>query len=384
MTRYSNNAVANLLADTVTGSEGTRKVRAELSGGEINVDNNSIDTSGYIGKASGTNGDFVVAYASASTITLSGLPNSISSVTADDIVSIVEIGTSGAVLYTYTRDDVTITASGTDPTTLTLSGTSFTNFVATSTFIVYTNIARDTDSNVEIPPYTHSSARKDFTATFYSTTTITLAGVSETLTNENLVFVRVTDTAGTTSVTYVNGQNGVVMSVSGNVVTITGAGTPFASGDTYDLGVNITKKAYDSSLDVNKTIAQNPLWSRYTDFETLVSAQDLTAAYADFGSEINMQGYTHLRVGIVADVNNSDNVTLKLLGLDELGGSDEYEIEGGTTQALWTTGASDSKFSYTFDVKGSSFVQLQAIAGTVGATPGDLTVVISKVWKGGN
>jgi len=97
-----------------------------------------------------------------------------------------------------------------------------------------------------------------------------------------------------------------------------------------------------------------------------------------------MQGYTHLRVAIVADVNNSDNVTLKLLGLDESGGSDEYEIEGGTTQALWTTGASDSKFSYTFDVKGTPFIQLQAIAGTVGATAGDLTIVINKVWKGGN
>jgi hypothetical protein len=125
----------------------------------------------------------------------------------------------------------------------------------------------------------------------------------------------------------------------------------------------------------------NPIWSRYTDSELLVTAQDLTAVYADFGSEIDMTGYTHLRVAIVADVNTSDNVTLKVLGKDESAGTNEYELEGGTTQELWTTGAADMKISYTFDVKGTPIIQLQAIAGTLG-TAGDLTITITKIWRG--
>ena len=37
----------------------------------------------------------------------------------------------------------------------------------------------------------------------------------------------------------------------------------------------------------------------------LVTAQDLTDTYADYGAVIDMRGYTHLRVGIVLDVNDS-------------------------------------------------------------------------------
>jgi hypothetical protein len=124
------------------------------------------------------------------------------------------------------------------------------------------------------------------------------------------------------------------------------------------------------------------VWNQYTDAETLVSAQDLTDAYADFGSEIDMRGFTHLSVYITTDVNDSENVTLKLLGKHTSAGTDEYELNGGTTQALWTTGASDSKVHYEFDVKGVAFIQLQAIAGTVGGTAGDLTISITKVFKG--
>ena len=112
--------------------------------GDVNVDSVSNDTSGYIGKASGTNADFTTAYASGTTLTCSGLPTGVTAITAADIVSIQQIATSGAVTNTYTRDDVTITAAGTDPTTLTVTGATF---VATDTFIVYTNIPRPVTLN---------------------------------------------------------------------------------------------------------------------------------------------------------------------------------------------------------------------------------------------
>lgn len=120
-------------------SDGSLKTTATISG-DVNVDNNSVDTSGLVGKASGTNADFVTAYASGTTLTCSSLPTGVNSLTADDVVAVLQIATGGAVTNTYTRDDITLSASGTDPTTFTVSGATF---AATDTFVVYTNIQRD-------------------------------------------------------------------------------------------------------------------------------------------------------------------------------------------------------------------------------------------------
>ena len=122
-------------------ADGSLKTTATISG-DVNVDNTSLSTDGYVGKASGTNADFTTAYASGTTITLSSLPSGVTAITADDIVSIQQIATDGSVTNTYTRDDITLTAAGTDPTTLTVTGATFVN---TDTFVVTTNIQRETE-----------------------------------------------------------------------------------------------------------------------------------------------------------------------------------------------------------------------------------------------
>ena len=128
----------------VEDDEGNVALRTTATiSGDVNVDSVSIATSGYVGKASGTNGDFTTAYASGTTITASSLPSGVSALNDDDIVSIVQINSSGEVQNTYSRDDVTITTSGTDPTTITVTGATF---GATDSFIVYTNINRAVES----------------------------------------------------------------------------------------------------------------------------------------------------------------------------------------------------------------------------------------------
>jgi len=220
----------------------------------------------------------------------------------------------------------------------------------------------------------------DFNAVYTSNVTITLSGVPITITdNSQIKYIMMVPAAGQAKI-FVNGSGGVTITHAANVLTITGAGTPFTAGDVYEVGINGTTKAYDLSTDANKTINLVNVWNRYTDPEVLVTAQDLTDTYADYGADIDMRGYTHLRVGIVLDVNDSSNITLKALGLNEAGGIDEFEIEGGTTQAIPHT--ADAKYSYEFNVKGSPFVQLQAKAETVGAIAGDLTISITKIWKG--
>ncbi len=222
----------------------------------------------------------------------------------------------------------------------------------------------------------------DFTATYTSSSTLTLSGVPISINDSSQIAYIKQVKVDNTSRTYVNGANDITLAYSAGVITIYEKGTAATSlvaGDVYEVGINGNSKGYDLSTDANKTISLVNVWDRYTDPEVLVTAQDLTDAYADFGAEIDMRGYTHLRVGIVLDVNDSSNITLKALGLNEAGGIDEFEIEGGTTQAIPHT--ADAKYSYEFDVKGSPFVQLQAKAETVGATAGDLTLTISKIWK---
>ena len=115
--------------------------------GDINIDSTSVSTSGIMGKDSGTNADFVSAYASATTLTCTTLPSGVSAIKADDVVSIVQVATSGAVTKTYSRDDSIITAAGTDPTTLTVTGAVF---LVTDTFVVYTNIPQARGDKVDL------------------------------------------------------------------------------------------------------------------------------------------------------------------------------------------------------------------------------------------
>jgi len=109
---------------TVVGSK--EGLDVNMIAGTVDITAQSTDVSGFVGKAS--NGDFVTAYASGTTITLSTLPYGVSAIDADDIVSIVQIATDGSVTTIYSRDDAAITTSGTDPTTVTVSGATFVSF----------------------------------------------------------------------------------------------------------------------------------------------------------------------------------------------------------------------------------------------------------------
>jgi len=138
---YSSTArkVMVLGADGITQATNSNPLPTSATiSGDIDVSSSSVDTSGYIGKASGTNGDFTTAYASATSITASSLPTDVNSLTNQDIITVVQI-TSAGVATTFSRDDQAINCSGTDPTTITVAGATFSS---SDTFIIYTNIAK--------------------------------------------------------------------------------------------------------------------------------------------------------------------------------------------------------------------------------------------------
>lgn len=219
----------------------------------------------YVGKPS--NGDFVTAYASATTIDFTVLPFDVIDIVDEDIEIVKQISTAGKVTKTYTRDDLNMSVT---TNTLTVTGATF---ISTDTFIVYTNIPRPSDiySAGITPDYKIGSW--DGSVTYASSTTITLAGAYPTISyNSQVAYIKFTDDTLHTGEIFRNGQNGVVIEHSGGVLTIVGAGTPFAATNDYEVGLSATPIAADLGQDTVKTSVKNQGYAHYTDVETKIEA----------------------------------------------------------------------------------------------------------------
>jgi len=129
--------IADAIITDINGNEAVRTT-ATMSG-DVNVDQTSINVNAYVGKPLGTNGDFVTARTGDTTFTCATLPVGVAAIKSEDIELIRQISAAGVVVASYSRDDVTITVAGTDPTTVTVAGAVF---GATDTIIVYTNISK--------------------------------------------------------------------------------------------------------------------------------------------------------------------------------------------------------------------------------------------------
>jgi len=347
--------------------------------GDVNVDSTSVNTGGgLVGKASGTNADFTTAYASATTITISGLPSYVAALTDEDIEVVRQIATTGAVTATYSRDDATMSIT---TGVLTVTGATF---AASDTFVILTNVPRlqtttdgylkvDATLDAELPiPQAEFKSPTDFTATYTSSTTITLSALPITITDDSqIVYIKYIPTGGSLANYLVSGMNGVTITESSSVLTVNGAATPFASGDVYEVGINAQRKAYDSSNDLIKTQDQSPVWSRYTDQVALIgSAQELDATPTDLGSEIDMRGYNQLGLWLTVDIGTSTDVTIRLLHKHTSAGAEEYrEIYLGSPSSNITTislndyqvaSDADQLFKFNIPVSATSpYIQIQ-------------------------
>lgn len=111
--------------------------------------------------------------------------------------------------------------------------------------------------------------------------------------------------------------------------------------------------------------------------KVLIADQVLTGSYADIGGENDVSNETIVCIYIAADVNLSEDVLLKGVGLNETGGT-EYDIDGYSETTLWTSGASDFNKGYEFDTGAYPIIKFKVIAGTVGGTPGEISAVLTK------
>jgi len=224
----------------------------------------------------------------------------------------------------------------------------------------------------------------DFTATYTSTSTITLSSLPFTISDSSqLVYVKQI-LSGNTSVIYVNGSGGVTLSVSSNVLTVYKSGaaiTALASGDAYEIGINSQKKAYDPSTQSNMESTLNPEYAHYTDPELLVTASDIvatTTVYKDQGAEIDMTGYNTLGVFVKFTVNDSATNTIKLLAKHTSAGTEEF-VQETAGDYIKTLGDASINIYYEFSTNHNiPIFQIQSTATTVGDTEGTLEIYITK------
>ena len=250
--------------ETAGGNTAVRVVGSSGSS-QIDVNNQSVDVGGYIGKASGTNADFTTAYASATTITLSAFPTDVSAFVGDDIVTVEQYSTAGVQTARYSRDDAIFSIAG---NVLTVSGATFTN---TDTFVIYTNVARPSGGSSgssaggsgiivgnEIGTYAFDASAQ----------TVTITGMSTLKLEDIQQITNVTDGI----VIYTPGDSAKGATISSNVLTLEYDTTGMADADALQIYVQYNNSE-DYTLNITKQIEQSPLWSRYTSPAQLVNSK---------------------------------------------------------------------------------------------------------------
>ena len=115
---------------------------------------------------------------------------------------------------------------------------------------------------------------------------------------------------------------------------------------------------------------------------TLASAQALSANWRNVGSEQSTEYKRSIGIWLDIDINDSENVQIRALARYESGGSNYVlPIKAVTTtkitvQAEYTELANDADQTMLIEIETNKtvpFIQLQAKAGTVGASAGTIT-----------
>jgi hypothetical protein len=232
----------------------------------------------------------------------------------------------------------------------------------------------------------------DFTATYTSSTTITISALSgfSVTDSSQIVYIKVIPLTGDSEI-YVNGSSGVTLKIASNVITISGAGTPFTSGDVYEVGINALPYEKDPSTQSIKVSPLVNVWNQYTDAESLASDHAITDTFTDLGSEIDMRGYNQLGIWMGITIGTSTDVQLRLLHKHEFGGLAEYReinyVASGSNINLmnlidYQLGTDASQlFKMNVPLHGTTpYIQLQVKDAADGTGVVD-TVYITKSWS---
>lgn len=199
----------------------------------------------------------------------------------------------------------------------------------------------------------------DFTATYTSSTTITITGAPFTVDDASILVVGLMykATGGTAWNALINGRGGVSMVASSGVITVYGAGTPFATGDTYRVSINAQCKAYDSTLDIEKTVNQSPDRSSYVQ-DSLVDTTNVAAAtgYYPSATGMSMDGFRDLSLTgkIIEGDAVTDTLELQATNDEDTTNADWVSLYGFRTDTnavsnIVTTGGAAGTYLFAWD-----------------------------------
>ena len=171
-----------------------------------------------------------------------------------------------------------------------------------------------------------------FNSVYTSNVTITLSDVNFTPVDVQVKYVIVNPTSPATAI-YIDGVNGVSLTIASNVVTITGAGTPLVNTDTYEVGLLTKNIGDDIALDLKKTEEQAPINEKQTDPEAYTT---LTAVDVNFveGAVISTYGFSLLNYAFSKTASDADDSYLKINYLNAAGTVDHQETILGTTSIV--------------------------------------------------
>lgn len=226
-------------------------------------------------------------------------------------------------------------------------------------------------------PFTHISP-VDGAVAYTSSTSVTCSGFSFTVDDTNCYITHIDyyPSGSTYSKRLINGVNGVSMKASSNVITVAGAGTPFAASDTYNVGIRTQNKAFtapnnwmrvgignrDSDKDTADTVAAvtngtDGTYSYYVDWET----------FKNYALQSKISG-------------GSGTVTYTLESSAQNDGTAAASVDYIDTTSALTGAASHTATTYHFldTALVSKYLKIKVVAATGGANDGDWTFYFIK------
>jgi len=209
----------------------------------------------------------------------------------------------------------------------------------------------------------------------YSTNVkITLGGAYPSITSDAQLNYVMTIPATGEAYTYQNGQDGVTMRHSAGEITISGAGTPFTSGDVYEVGINAPVRGYNSGDDSYlESRIDDPSFNKLQSI--LTESTNLTAATHYFPSEDGFTPDPHNDYSYTGELEEADvgeTITMTL----------EITNDADTTPSNRTWGT-----AYFYDDENDTNINEIKVTGTGAADVKEFFVSLNKLnnhkvrWK---
>ena len=235
----------------------------------------------------------------------------------------------------------------------------------------------ETNPSTGLPYASERIGTETGTVTYTSSVTVTLSGTYSAITSDaQLVYIKYVPASGDAEY-LTNGSGGVTLRHSGGVITVSGAGTPFAVGDVYEVGSNAPQLTTDYNLEALQMVLLNGVQYHYTSASDLTSENDtLTTSWQDIGVPVDMRSYNKGAYWASVDINASSNVQWRVLFKQTSGATNEYNKLISTIASTVVTiepeyieQGTDSDQLYVIKFLTDNlipFVQLQAKIGTDG------------------